>query len=238
MSSEVLENAITPYFYREDEPQFTHDAVHDLESFLWVVVYLCITRKGPGGARRDELGPGYDAKKDPAVKDLWGALFDLFEGDATTLGKTKGDLLKQPELFSQRVVPHLHTNFKLLAPMAEEWWKVLRVAYLFRAYEYEHIHRRVLDILDRTIEMVKNTPQAPDPTIIKAAQEEDSRRRNDYHRFLNAFREPPARQASPGAAAHWNTGVSPAPQIANQAAPSKDPGPSPSPSPAHKKRRT
>jgi len=32
-----------------------HDAVHDLESFFWVLIHMCITRRGPGGVRREEL---------------------------------------------------------------------------------------------------------------------------------------------------------------------------------------
>jgi hypothetical protein len=29
--------------------------VHDLESFFWVLIHICITRQGPGGVRREEL---------------------------------------------------------------------------------------------------------------------------------------------------------------------------------------
>ena len=32
-----------------------YNAVHDLESFFWVLVHICLTRQGPGGVRREEL---------------------------------------------------------------------------------------------------------------------------------------------------------------------------------------
>jgi len=32
-----------------------HDANHDLESFFWVLIHICLTCKGPGGIRREEL---------------------------------------------------------------------------------------------------------------------------------------------------------------------------------------
>ena len=37
---------------RDDDE--THSAIHDMESLFWVVVFLCLTREGPGGKRRPE----------------------------------------------------------------------------------------------------------------------------------------------------------------------------------------
>ncbi|KAG6821865.1 hypothetical protein H0H92_000439, partial [Tricholoma furcatifolium] len=57
MSADVIEgdSIFTPIGY-DSAPTFTHQAIHDMESLFWVLVYLCMTRKGPGmGMRRDEL---------------------------------------------------------------------------------------------------------------------------------------------------------------------------------------
>ena len=35
----------------------THDAIHNMEAFFWVMTYICITQQGPGGDRRDNLKP-------------------------------------------------------------------------------------------------------------------------------------------------------------------------------------
>lgn len=58
MSAEILGNSkyFTVSQLREDGP-VVHSAIHDLESFFWVLLYLCLTRSGPGGERRDELQP-------------------------------------------------------------------------------------------------------------------------------------------------------------------------------------
>ncbi|KAG6862656.1 hypothetical protein C0991_011016, partial [Blastosporella zonata] len=34
-----------------------HDLRHDLEALFWCITYVCITREGPGGSRRQELRP-------------------------------------------------------------------------------------------------------------------------------------------------------------------------------------
>ncbi|KAH9839540.1 uncharacterized protein C8Q71DRAFT_749998 [Rhodofomes roseus] len=52
MSAELLKES--PYYADEDAPEPpVHSFKHDLESFLWVLVWVCLTREGPGERRHD-----------------------------------------------------------------------------------------------------------------------------------------------------------------------------------------
>src|SRR5258708_39138540 len=64
-SGEILSD--WQYFHGHRDKVF-HDAVHDLESFFWVLVHICITWQGPGGVRREELEQENEAKE--GNKDL------------------------------------------------------------------------------------------------------------------------------------------------------------------------
>ncbi|KAF8625657.1 hypothetical protein AX15_005237, partial [Amanita polypyramis BW_CC] len=55
-----------------------HNAVHDMESFLWVLLYIAITRTGTH-MRRPELDPGPDS--DNELQDI---VIDLFENVSKT----------------------------------------------------------------------------------------------------------------------------------------------------------
>lgn len=60
MSSELLEATC---YYAETmgvrngihEGHPVHTVIQDIESFFWVLLYLCLTRGGPVGGRREEL---------------------------------------------------------------------------------------------------------------------------------------------------------------------------------------
>lgn len=200
MSSEVLAKAITLSFHDlPNRPAFLHDAAHDLESFLWVVVYLCTTRSGPGGVRRKELLPDFDITSDPTVSHLRDTLFKIFEGSEYDLQHFKSQLLASPRTFATEISPCFHEYFKELVPMVEEWWELLHLAYRFRGYEYEHIHRRVLAILGKNIKIVEASELVHPATAV-----EEQRRESEYRRILNTFSDDPATQDSPSGATSGN----------------------------------
>src|ERR1700684_2514021 len=73
MSAEVMLSKNIAQSFRI-EP-FTHNAIHDLESFFWVLVYICLTRNGPGGKRRPELMPPRPGGRSP----LYNTIQKVFE---------------------------------------------------------------------------------------------------------------------------------------------------------------
>ncbi|KAG6846605.1 hypothetical protein H0H93_012865, partial [Arthromyces matolae] len=92
MSAEVIAGK---YIIRPDKkrnlPSFAHEAIHDLESFLWVLVRICLTRQGPGiDEYRDELveeSKEYNPKIAATVKKYFRT------GNLSALKDAKADLM-------------------------------------------------------------------------------------------------------------------------------------------------
>ena len=76
---------------------------------------------------------------------------DLFDADEKSLLKFKSDLLMSPQKMARDILPHFHPYFETLKPMVLQWWYTLRLAYRFRAFEYDHIHTHIIDILQEAI---------------------------------------------------------------------------------------
>ena len=77
ISVELLSSS--PFNHSFDRP--IHNAVHDMESILWVLLYICLTREAnEGGIRRHELQPNNPGKN----KTLLQLICDLFEKSNAT----------------------------------------------------------------------------------------------------------------------------------------------------------
>ncbi|KAG6823245.1 hypothetical protein H0H92_010877, partial [Tricholoma furcatifolium] len=125
MSADVIEgdSIFTPIGY-DSAPTFTHQAIHDMESLFWVLVYLCMTRKGPGmGMRRDELNV-----TNPDV-DLSRALFQYFDRNDHALMSKKGGLLRRPQLIEEEIIKYFHPYFHSMKEIIRTWWKILILGY-------------------------------------------------------------------------------------------------------------
>src|SRR5882672_1308755 len=97
-SGEVLSNE--RYFDHQDV--VFHDAVHDVESFLWVLIHMCITRQGPGGVRREELEQKNLANEE--YNGLRRVVYYLFDTDMDTMAANKREIFKHPNEFEQYVL--------------------------------------------------------------------------------------------------------------------------------------
>ncbi|KAF8963675.1 hypothetical protein BDZ97DRAFT_988602 [Flammula alnicola] len=145
-SGEILSD--TSYFTHE---KVYHDAVHDLESFFWVLVQICLTRKGPGGERREELT--VDLKDVSAIdneryQQLRIVVWCVFESDFGRLRDNKEHIFRASEIFERYILSNLHSYFDPLKPLMSEWFNLLRLAHTHRGLEYRAVHDRVLAILD------------------------------------------------------------------------------------------
>ncbi|TFY58769.1 hypothetical protein EVG20_g8025 [Dentipellis fragilis] len=185
MSYELLTNRHYPdtRSLRADADEHTHSAIHDLESFFWVLVYLCVSRKGPGGARRDELGhpEGIQDADTRAVHSVVHCLFDSDE--ETTLAGSKLTLFESPEDFNEYIFPRFHPYFEVLKPLVSTWWKVLRLGYFsYDAITQMFIHQRILDILDDFLKSF--VPETPSLEVAEATEKELERRRKDLDQYV------------------------------------------------------
>ncbi|KNZ71924.1 hypothetical protein J132_05198 [Termitomyces sp. J132] len=138
----------------EDRP-FVHEAIHDVESLLWVLVRFCLTRKGPGinMRREDELD-----KQSPSYnRELRDTVVALFEGSDEVLKKKKSSLHGDWESFEGEVVAHFHPYFEPLKPYVRRWWTTLILGYKYRAEEFYNIHDHIIRILDEAIKEIGKT---------------------------------------------------------------------------------
>ncbi|TRM59825.1 hypothetical protein BD626DRAFT_143997 [Schizophyllum amplum] len=132
-----------------------HDAIHDTESFFWVLLYLCITRSGPGGDRRKDLSSDIaeipDATKRESTEHMRRVVHCLFDGDTGTLAYNKKRLFEEGDTFETDVLIHIHPYFEPLRRTLLQWWELLLLAYEFQGYEYHDIHNRVIALLEQTL---------------------------------------------------------------------------------------
>jgi len=137
------------YFHGHQDKVF-HDAVHDLESFFWVLIHICITRQGPGGVRREELEQKNQAKE--AYDSLRRVVHFFFDTDMDTMAANKRRIFMNPNDFEKYVLDNLHSYFQPLRDLLKEWYHLLILAHKFHAFEYYNIHDMVLEILDHALE--------------------------------------------------------------------------------------
>ncbi|KAL1742625.1 hypothetical protein HDZ31DRAFT_42849 [Schizophyllum fasciatum] len=138
-----------------------HDALHDMESFFWVLLYLCITRSGPGNQRRSKLFGDIEAQPDPdQAAELQATVHAYFDGSWEEIARSKRELFENSECFEARVLRHVHPYFDPLKPLLRRWWELLLLAYEFQGYEYHGIHKFVLALLEQTLRDLppKNSP--------------------------------------------------------------------------------
>lgn len=186
MSAEILGNSkyFTVSQLREDGP-VVHSAIHDLESFFWVLLYLCLTRSGPGGERRDELQPNAPDQND--VNKLHRIVGCLFEaGDNDTLLANKRRLFENPRELDQIITPCFHPYFADLGNLVVEWWNVIRFGY----HTLDHvapgiIHDQVIKLIDdERMKIEVALLEGPTSrTQAGASNKEVERRKNDLQRI-------------------------------------------------------
>jgi len=110
-----------------------------MESLFWNAVYLCMTRSGPGGKRREEFTTfsGFGKRKpeelsEEEVAHIWKVVqctYILFENDPSEIYQTKLDMFENPEKLEQHVFPLFHDYFKPLQPLIRAWWNILTLAF-------------------------------------------------------------------------------------------------------------
>ena len=127
-----------------DHAPWFYDAVHDIESLFWVLMFICLTQRRCIG--RDML------TEDSARESL----YHHFYWDST-LRQYKEKLFSSfyPQ-HMRSVINKFHPYFKVLEPMIMRWSAMLRMAYRYRRIEYLTIHDQVASILDDQIGNLSN----------------------------------------------------------------------------------
>ncbi|OSD08224.1 hypothetical protein PYCCODRAFT_1462501 [Trametes coccinea BRFM310] len=154
-----------------------HDAIHDMESFFWVLLYLCMTRSGPGGVRREELIGELDAV--PAeIEELRTIVYCFFDGSLERIARNKKQAFEDYKSFEPLVLRHIHPYFEPLRPLLRRWWELLLLAYEFEGYEYHNIHALVIELLERALKELGTEDLSDD----QQHQQDAKRKRDDFFR--------------------------------------------------------
>ena len=197
-----------------------HNAVHDMESFFWVLVHHCLTRDGNTGNRRKELS-------DKSNK-LAQFVNDLFSDDPKNYA-VRSYCLERTSDFGT-LLGHIHSYFNSLKDLLAKWRWLLMTAYGHDGVEYHNIHDCILMILDETIEELKQKQQYD----TEAYSMKKMKRKKDWRDWRSRFGVPTQVRRDEEEHAH---GISlPGAQEQDDMESSDDP-PSPPDSPSAKRSR-
>lgn len=141
---------------RSDTGAPVHSVVHDLESFSWVFVVLCLTRKGPGGHRRNEFIRGteaLDAEAEQKASRLRGVVSALFDAGEAEVKNSKYELFRTPREFESIIQPFFHPYFNRVKGLLLKWWNLLQLTYsLYDEVAQGTLHDQVLALLDEELQ--------------------------------------------------------------------------------------
>lgn len=133
-----------------------HRVSDDTESLLWVIIFICISYRGPGRERRQEL--------ESEDTELHRAVHSIFYSDLKDMRQVKNNLMRNPERFKENVLDRFHPYFDPLKGMVQKWYGIQRRLYAqpldnwFDTDEWDHIHTYIKGLLDETIEEVNRNP--------------------------------------------------------------------------------
>ncbi|KAL1684805.1 hypothetical protein GGG16DRAFT_119456 [Schizophyllum commune] len=144
-------------------PIVTEGGIHDMEALFWTLLYICITRSGPGGRRREEytvqnLATIIDSKQRQSIAHLHKITHCLFDArDPVNLSKNKRLLLRSGVAdFKAHIEGCFHDYFTPFRSTMRAYLQLLRIAYIFRGYEYHFIHDRVIELLRDLLEKLND----------------------------------------------------------------------------------
>lgn len=156
----------------------THDAVHDLESFFWVLMWLCMSRGAPS-RRRDEL----QAQPDGSVstRNLRALFHKHFESeDVEKIGILRDSFWKDG-LRNGILLTNFTAYCMPLQTLADQFFSILQAAYSSR--NFEKLHEDVIKCFDASLAGLHQNPPKYSAELLSkietAQRDEDERRRND-----------------------------------------------------------
>ncbi|EIN08906.1 hypothetical protein PUNSTDRAFT_113506 [Punctularia strigosozonata HHB-11173 SS5] len=142
-------------FLIPSEENVKQTVIHDIESFFWVLIYLCLTRKGDGKWRKElcEDPPEGDVK----AQRLHTIVYCLFDSSLDqVLQYNKRQAFENPSKLVKFVIPAFHPDLACFGELVLDWWRLLIFSY--QNYNYFTpgvIHDQVLKLFDRHSDAIK-----------------------------------------------------------------------------------
>lgn len=188
MSGEIIHDCYRGTETAGRKGPVVHNAIHDLESFFWVLLYLC--HDGPGGGRRGELSS--DDLLTAETKPLYAAVYCLFDSeDDQVLYDNKQDLFDKPEELRTIILKSIHPYFEPLKDLISRWWATLRFGNItYDDYVAGSIHDRILAVLEDELGKIQSNPDlhsnldADEIARMEDKTEKEIQRRKDDLEFI------------------------------------------------------
>ncbi|THH12839.1 hypothetical protein EW146_g7317 [Bondarzewia mesenterica] len=185
MSAELASSRHDPYEVGNDSfPKVTrHELVHDLESFFWVLCWICICRKGPGTHRFLTVNDSEECKE---------AVSNLFETESTRLNAmAKTQIMEKESRFGSDILKSFSPYFEPLADTIRALRNILREAYSTR--KWDGLHQKFLAVLAKAEDdMTRLKWNDTDPEYKR--MEEETRRWRDEHMGHIPPKQPPLKR--------------------------------------------
>jgi len=147
-----------------------HDAIHDMESFYWILLNFALTCESGNVKLRN-----FDN-----ISETRQLIDDIFTNVMANSANIKGGYLRELTEHMDDVINQVDPYFDFLKPFLTRWWKTLQVGYRFRAYEYESIHTYVMNILEEALEEARKLSSSERHAIA-----EIDRRKSAYETLCN-----------------------------------------------------
>ncbi|KAI0915210.1 hypothetical protein AcV7_010424 [Taiwanofungus camphoratus] len=175
MSPEILGGEPTLYFQGPEVPK--HCFLHDLESFFWCLVWLCMSKDG--ARRRIELIPGDNQPKNKALRVLFAK---FFEGPDELSVVTKLGIFQYQPSFTSRVLNNVTDYYRPLVPLLSSFYQILLDAYTDERQKLDiGIYNKVIAAFESTEERLNDQPVDATDEYCRLREKEDERRRQDRY---------------------------------------------------------
>jgi len=163
-----------------------------MESLLYILLYICVSRDGPGGHIREELsneGPTGNGTVHSCV-------LDYFDSGPAILLENKQALFREdsgPAVLRQNILPYVHPYFESLKPLLQEWHRILLTGYIpqrknsgFSAMEFVYPWVFFRIALEECLSAAASADEHDQDRYKSMTAAEDDRRRKDRENILKA----------------------------------------------------
>ncbi|KAF8969653.1 hypothetical protein BDZ97DRAFT_1915197 [Flammula alnicola] len=182
-SPEVLQPHI--YIFRKSHTSqeaisIAHDAIHDLESFIWVMTEPGLSRQGPGGERRDELNPDRPEFQYTNTMRLRTVYHFLFGSTSPgILAENKRTMLNSDSDYEKFALAQFHPFFDQLKPYLKRLFLLVQLAH---EYQLDDAYTPFLRILEEAEKELQSKP-------VTSKTDAEFTRRNADLETLQGFKE-------------------------------------------------
>ena len=158
-----------------------HEFNHDLESILWIILWICICSSG-GGVRRPAL---HDTQYEDHEELMW-AVTSLFEStDSSVLGRTKWAAIIAEDFFD-RFVNCVDDFYSALKPVLWALWRVLHKGYQTHDFDFDSTFNGFLAAFDDAERELLANPVALSDAQQANMDQELARRTQDSRGWTHA----------------------------------------------------